>query len=60
MREPYAKELELVYDASKVVMATNCQFWPEFDADTDFPGEGDLRMVALPLAIPFGQGTVVL
>ena len=59
MREPYAKELQLVYDASKVVTATNCTFWAEFDADKDFPGEGDLCMVALPLAIPFGQGAVV-
>ena len=31
LREPYAKELKLVYDASKVVTATNCQFWPDFD-----------------------------
>ena len=59
MREPYAKELQLVYDASKVVTATNCKFWPELDADKDFPGKGDLCMAALPLAIPFGQGAVV-
>ena len=59
MRELYAKELKLVYDALKVVTATNCQFWPEFDADKDFPGKGDLCMIALPLAIPFGQGAVV-
>ena len=59
MREPYAKELQLVYNASKVVTATNFKFWPEFDADKDFPGKGDLCMVALPLAIPFGQGAVV-
>ena len=59
MHEPYAKELKLVYDAWKVITATNCQFWPNFDADKDFPGAGDLCMVALPLSIPFGQGAVV-
>ena len=59
MREPYVKELQLVYDASKVVTATNCQFWPKFEADKDLPGKGDLCMVALSLAIPFRQGVVV-
>ena len=59
MHEPYAKELELVYDASRVVTAANCTLWTEFNADKDFPGDGDLCMAALPLAIPFGQGAVV-
>ena len=44
MREPYAKELELVYDASRVVRATNCTLWADFDADKYFPGDGDLYM----------------
>ena len=59
MREPYAKELELVYDASRVVIAANCTLWADFDADKDFPGDGDLYMAALPIAIPFDQGAVV-
>ena len=59
MREPNAVALKLVYDASKVVMVTNCKFWPNFNADKDFPGAGDLCMVALPLVIPFEQGTIV-
>ena len=59
MREPYTKELELVYDVSRVVTATNCTLWADFDADKDFPGDGDLCMATLPLVIPFGQGAVV-
>ena len=59
MREPYAKELELVYDALRVVTAAKCTLWVDFDPDKDFSGEGDLYMTALPLAIPFGQGAVV-
>ena len=56
---PCVSLTQLVYDASKVVTATNCQFWLDFDADTDFPGKGDLCMVALPLLILFGQGAFV-
>ena len=59
MRELYAKELQLVYNASRVVTATNCTLWADFDADKDFPGDGDLFMASLPLAIPFGQGAAV-
>ena len=59
MQEPYAKELGLVYDASKIITAANCRFWTNFDPEKDFPGEGDLRMIALSHAIPFGQGAVV-
>ena len=58
MREPHAKELALVYN-KKVVTADNCTLWADFDADTDFPGEGNLLMTAWPIAIPFGQGAVV-
>ena len=58
MREPHAKELALVYN-KKVIAADKCTLWADFDADTDFPGEGDLVMTAWPIAIPFGQGAVM-
>ena len=58
MREPHAKELELVYDNTPIDVA-KCTFWADFDAATDFPGEGDLVMTLWPLGIPFGQGAVV-
>ena len=59
MCQPYALALNLVYNASKVVTATNCRLCPTFDAEKDFLGTSDLCMAALPLAIPFGQGAVV-
>ena len=59
MQEPYAKELGLLYDASKTITADNCQFWTDFDPEKDFPGDGKLHMAALLRAIPFGQGAVV-
>ena len=58
MREPHAKELVLVYN-KKVIDVNKCTLWADFDADTDFPGEGDLVMTAWPIGIPFGQGAVV-
>ena len=36
MREPYAKELGLVYDASKIITAANCRFWTNFDPGKKF------------------------
>ena len=39
MREPYAVELGLVYDASKIITAANCKLWSDFDPEKDFPGE---------------------
>ena len=45
MREPHAKELALVYD-KKVITVDKCTLWADFDADTDFLGEGDLVMTA--------------
>ena len=48
MREPYAKELGLVYDASKIITGTNCTLWSGFDPEKNFPGEGELRMTAFP------------
>ena len=59
MREPYTKELGLLYDASKIITADNCQFWADFNPEKDLPGEGKLRMATLPRAILFGQGAVV-
>ena len=59
MREPYAKELGLVYDASKIITGANCKLWSDFDPEKDFPGEGELRMTAFPRGIPFGQGAEV-
>ena len=59
MHQPYALALKLVYDASTVVTATNCTLWPDFDAEKDFQGKGDLCMAALPIAFPFGQGAFV-
>ena len=59
MREPYAKELGLLYDASKIITADNCRFWTDFDPENDFPGDGKLRMATLPRVILFGQGAVM-
>ena len=59
IRQPHALALKLVYESSTVVTATNCTFWPNFDAEKDFQGEGDLCMAALPIVFPFGQGAVV-
>ena len=36
MQEPYAKELGLVYDASKIITAANCRFWTNFDPGKKF------------------------
>ena len=58
MREPHAKELALVYN-KKAIAADKCTLLADFDAATDFPGDGDLVMTAWPIGIPFGQGAVV-
>ena len=36
MRQPHALALKLVYESSTVITATNCTFWPDFDAEKDF------------------------
>ena len=59
MREPYAKELGLVYDNLKIITDTTCTLWSGFDPEKNFPGEGELRMTAFLLGIPFGQGAEV-
>ena len=34
MREPYAKELGLLYDKSIIISVDNCKFWPEVNKPT--------------------------
>ena len=58
MREPYAKELGLLYDGSQIISADNCQFWDDFDPEKNFPGDGELCMATLPNAISYGQGAL--
>ena len=36
MQEPYAKELGLLYDASKIITTHNYQFLTNFDPEKDF------------------------
>ena len=59
MQEPYARQLGLLYDSTKVVSADNCRFWEDFDPEKNFPGEGELYMTTFSCAFPFGQGAVV-
>ena len=59
MQEPYAKELRLLYDASKIITVDNCQFWDDFDPKKDFQGDVELHMATLPHAIPYSQGVIV-
>ena len=59
MREPHAQALGLEYDDKKIINATTGTLWPEFDLDTDFPGEGELCMTVFPRGFPFGQGAEV-
>ena len=59
MREPYTKELGLLYDSSQIISADNCRFWDDFDPEKDFPGDRELRIATLPCVFPYGQGAVV-
>ena len=44
MREPHAVALSLKFDDKKTINETTGTLWSGFDLDTDFPGEGELRM----------------
>ena len=54
MRESNAKRLGLLYDSTKIISDANCKLWDNFDLETDFPGEGELRMATLPCVFPYG------
>ena len=37
MREPYPKELGLLYNGFKIITADNCRFWDDFNPKKRFP-----------------------
>lgn len=50
MREPYAKQLRLLYDKSVIISINNCKFQSEIDLATDLPCRGELCMVSRELS----------
>ena len=59
MREPYPKELGLLYNKNIVISVVNYTLWSDFDLVKDFPGERELRMVAFSCAFPYGSSAEV-
>ena len=61
MRKPFAVALNLDYNKTLIVDETNTTFWDGAGAlDTDFPGDGDLCMLAFPCTIFLGAGALCM